>query len=171
MSGRVPSRFRARRVHGVISTDDILPARYKHRTVDPAEFAPHVFENVLPGFAATLREGDALVGDDTFGIGSSREQAVSALLAAGVEAVFAPRFGRIFFRNAWNLGLLAIEVDTAALAEGAELELDLEGGRLAAAGAELAFVPVPADLVEIVRAGGLLARLRLELGNDRSARV
>jgi 3-isopropylmalate/(R)-2-methylmalate dehydratase small subunit len=171
MSARVPSRLRARLVHGVISTDDLLPARYKHRSVDPAEFAPHVFENVRPGFAATLRPGDAIVGDDTFGIGSSREQAVSALLAGGVEAVLAPCFGRIFFRNAWNLGLLAIEVDTAELVERAELELDLEIGRLVAGGAELTFTPVPVHLVDIVRAGGLLARLRLELGSARSTRV
>jgi 3-isopropylmalate/(R)-2-methylmalate dehydratase small subunit len=162
-AGEAERTFRVRRVHGVVSTDDILPARYKHSSVDPADFAPHVFENVQPGFAATIRPGDALVGDDTFGIGSSREQAVSALLAAGVGAVLAPAFGRIFFRNAWNLGLLALELDTTDLVEGSELRVDLEAGRAVAGGREHAFAPVPEDLVEMVRAGGLLARLRTQL--------
>jgi 3-isopropylmalate/(R)-2-methylmalate dehydratase small subunit len=163
--------FRVRRVHGIVSTDDILPARYKHSSVDPADFAPHVFENVRPGFAATIRPGDALVGDDTFGIGSSREQAVSALLAAGVGAVLAPAFGRIFFRNAWNLGLLALELEARDLAEGAEIRIDLEGGRAVAEGREYAFAAVPQDLVEMVRAGGLLARLRRQLSRVEHERV
>src|SRR3954470_22866685 len=105
-----PLILRTRNVAGVISTDDIIPARYKHSFVDPADMAKHVFENLLPGFAATLRTGDVILGSDTFGVGSSREQAVSSLLASGVKAVIAPRFGRIFFRNAWNLGLIAIEI-------------------------------------------------------------
>src|SRR3954470_7689779 len=96
------SSLRVRPIHGVISTDDIIPARYKNMYTDPKVLANHVFENLLPGFAKTLQPADALVGYDTFGIGSSREQAVTSLSAAGVRAIFAPRFGRIFFRNSWN---------------------------------------------------------------------
>src|SRR4051812_4489461 len=107
-----------------MSTDDIIPGRYKHMFTDTAELAKHVFENALPGFAASLQEGDALWSAETFGIGSSREQAVSSLQAAGVRAVLAPRFGRIFFRNSWNLGLIAIEITGPAPAEGEQIDLD-----------------------------------------------
>lgn len=122
-----------------ISTDDILPARYKHMHSDPALLAPHVFENLIP--ALDLRDC-ALVSPVLFGIGSSREQAVSALKAAGVQAVLAPAFGRIFFRNAWNLALPALEREDPG---GDNWELDLTG--------------VPAEMLEMVRCGGLLARL------------
>ncbi len=159
-----PLQLRARRLSGVVSTDDILPARYKHSTVNPAELAPHVFENLLPGFAATLRGGDALVSDATFGIGSSREQAVSSLLAAGVRAVGAPSFGRIFFRNAWNLGLVAVEIPEFSAGDGEAIELDLEGGTVRAGGRVHRFRPIPGELLDTVRAGGLLARIRKEQG-------
>lgn len=123
-----------------VSTDDILPARYKHMHSDPQLLAPHVFENLLPGLDL---QDCALVSPALFGIGSSREQAVSALKAAGVKAVLAPAFGRIFFRNAWNLALPALERGDPG---GAEWELDLSG--------------VPEEMLEMVRYGGLLERLR-----------
>ncbi|MEZ0090325.1 hypothetical protein [Streptacidiphilus sp. EB129] len=157
--------LKVRRVEGEISTDDIIPARYKHRFTDPALMAPHVFENRLPGLAATFRPGDALVSRDIFGIGSSREQAVSALLAAGVRLVVAPEFGRIFYRNCWNLGLpaveaaveAAVETEKSALpAEGARVALDLTRGRLTGPGVSVPFRPPAPMMIEMVRAGGLL---------------
>jgi 3-isopropylmalate dehydratase small subunit len=111
----VDSAHRIRIGPGPVSTDDIIPGRYKHMYTDPKELAPHVFENLLPGFARSLSPGDAIYCPDTFGIGSSREQAVTSLLAAGVVVVLAPRFGRIFFRNAWNLGLLVLEASHKAM--------------------------------------------------------
>lgn len=159
-------RFRIRRLAGPVSTDDIIPAKYKHMYADPAALAPHLFENSLPGFAATLQAGDALVCDRIFGIGSSREQAVSALLAAGVACVIAPSFGRIFFRNAWNLGLLAVTAETAALREGAPVELDLAAGTIRTGEAELAFPPVPAEMRRILAAGGLLRFIQNHGGLD-----
>jgi 3-isopropylmalate/(R)-2-methylmalate dehydratase small subunit len=156
---------RVRRLTGAISTDDILPARYKHMYTDPKDLAPHVFENILPGWAATVRPGDALVSTDIFGIGSSREQAVSALLAAGVSAVFAPRFGRIFFRNAWNLGLCAIEL-ACPFAEGEQLTLDLAAGHVSDAAGALVFAAPPPRMIELYQSGGLLALLA-----QRSSRV
>jgi 3-isopropylmalate/(R)-2-methylmalate dehydratase small subunit len=143
---------------GPMSTDDILPARYKHMYTDPADLAPHVFENILPGWAATVRPGDAIVSSDIFGIGSSREQAVSALLAAGIQAVFAPRFGRIFFRNAWNLGLCAIEL-VCPFAEGSEVTLDLAAGVVRDTATTLTFAAPPPRMIELYRSGGLLALL------------
>jgi 3-isopropylmalate/(R)-2-methylmalate dehydratase small subunit len=150
---------RVRRIAGTVSTDDILPARYKHSTTDPDELAAHVFEYARPDLASTLRAGDILVGDQVFGIGSSREQAVSALKAAGVAAVLAPAFGRIFFRNAWNLGVPALEIVAPELAEGAEIAIDLDGGSCATAAGSAWFAPVPRALIEMVESGGLLARI------------
>ncbi|GAA4625796.1 hypothetical protein [Cellulomonas oligotrophica] len=149
------SVHRVVRVPGVISTDDIIPARYKHMYVDSAQLAPHVFEHRIPGLAEELMTGDAVVGDATFGVGSSREQAVSALLAAGVRAVIAPSFGRIFYRNCWNLGLPAVEAPTSALT-GSVLDLSLEDGVLRDGTTSVVFARPPDMMLDMVRAGGLL---------------
>lgn len=152
--------IRVRRIAGVLSTDDIIPARYKHMFTDPVQLAPHVFEGRFPGFAATLEPGDALVSTDLFGIGSSREQAVSSLLACGVRAVIAPEFGRIFFRNSWNLGLPAIQADGSAFPDGARLTVELEAGRFSGAPYLPSFAAPPPLLLEMVKAGGLLELIR-----------
>jgi 3-isopropylmalate/(R)-2-methylmalate dehydratase small subunit len=149
-------RYRVRRISGEISTDDIIPARYKHMYTDPAQLSPHVFENRFPGLAATFRDGDALVGADIVGIGSSREQAVSALVACGVRLVVAPEFGRIFYRNCWNLGLPAVEADPSAFAEGQLVGVDLARGVFLGEGNLPAFRPPAAMMIDMVRAGGLL---------------
>jgi 3-isopropylmalate/(R)-2-methylmalate dehydratase small subunit len=156
-------RLRVRPLSGVISTDDIIAGRYKHMFTDPAELGKHVFESLLPGFAATLRQGDALYSVDTFGVGSSREQAVSALMAAGVVAVIAPRFGRIFFRNAWNLGLFPIEMDGLSLTESQLVDLDVTAGKLIGSFGEVAFTPPPAAMLEMAAAGGLLSLVQQRL--------
>ena len=169
------TEHRVRIVSGVISTDDVIPGRYKHMYTDPRELAPHVFENLLPGFAASLEPGDALYCADIFGIGSSREQAVSSLMAAGVGAVIARRFGRIFFRNAWNLGLPAIELRNADLVEGERVALDLERGSIwrgdphGAAGC-IAFEAPPGEMLRMLRAGGLLACVAARFAAGERAR-
>jgi len=153
--------YRVRRVPGMVSTDDIIPARYKHMHTDPALLAPHLFEAYLPGFVDTLEPGDAIVGDSVFGIGSSREQAVSTLLANGIGLVIAPRFGRILFRNCWNLALPAIEADTERLTEGARISVDLEHGEIRGEGTTLATFPAPPPfLLEMIGQGGLLPRVQ-----------
>ena len=152
-----PGRYRVRRVSGVISTDDLIAGRHKHSTTDAAALAQHLLEDRMPGFAATVRTGDAIVADAIFGIGSSREQAVSALLAAGIRLVIAPAYGRIFFRNCWNLGLPAIDgCAKFPLAEGDELEVDLSTGRLWAWGNCWHFGAVPREMLQLLDAGGLL---------------
>lgn len=159
-----PTTHRVRRISGVISTDDIIPARYKHMHTDPDLLAPHLFEAYRPGFAATLQPGDALVSDTIFGIGSSREQAVSTLLANGVGAVLAPSFGRILFRNCWNLALPAIELDTDLLVEGSEITLDLAAGQVRTAGQVLTTFPPPsAFLLDMSTGGGLLRQIARSL--------
>ena len=163
-----PQVFRVRRIGGTISTDDIIPARYKHMYTDPVQLAPHLFEAYQPGFVDTLEPGDALVGDEIFGIGSSREQAVTTLLASGLRLVLAPRFGRILFRNCWNLGLPAIEVDTRALPDGARIEVDLHQGEVRCAGAVAArFAVPPAFLLDMVDRGGLLRVVESSLVREK----
>lgn len=159
----IRQNLRVRPITGTISTDDIIPGRYKHSLINPADLAHHVFENLLPGFAQTLQPGDVLLCDSTFGIGSSREQAVSSLLAAGVVAVFAPSFGRIFFRNSWNLGLLAIELEQLPAAAGDRVHLDLHQGCVITPAGVGRFLPPPAEMIRMVEQGGLLAQLRAQL--------
>jgi 3-isopropylmalate/(R)-2-methylmalate dehydratase small subunit len=153
------SAHRIRIVPGPVSTDDIIPGRYKHMYTDPKQMAPHVFENLLPGFAQSISAGDAIHCSETFGIGSSREQAVSALLAAGVAVVLAPSFGRIFFRNAWNLGLLVLEVEGLLVAEGARIKIDLMAGQIVTQSAIKYFQPPPREMLAMRSEGGLLARI------------
>ena len=161
------SRYRVRLLNGVISTDDIIPGRYKHMFTDPKDLVNHVFENLLPDFGATLRPGDALFSDSLFGIGSSREQAVSSLAAAGIRAVVAPCFGRIFFRNAWNLSLPAIELDPmpSVIAEGEQVSIDLSAGTLLASGGKFRFAPPTSQMLEMLEQGGLLALVQKRLKN------
>lgn len=158
--------YRVRCISGVVSTDDIIPGRYKHMYTDPAKLAQHVFENRFPGLAETFQPGDIIVATDTFGIGSSREQAVSSLIAAGVRAIFAPRFGRIFFRNSWNLGLLAIEVEAHDFQEGDRVELDVKGGQAISSSGKALFSPPPTKILEMVAAGGLLAQIEAKIGTE-----
>lgn len=156
--------YRLRRVSGVVSTDDIIPARYKHMETDPAKLAPHLFESFLPNFQDTIKPGDVLVCDETFGIGSSREQAVSTLLANGIQFVLAPEFGRIFFRNCWNLALPAIEVDVEGLDEGTHCAIDIQDGLLqTSTGIARRFHKIPPFLLAMREAGGLLEDLKVRM--------
>jgi 3-isopropylmalate/(R)-2-methylmalate dehydratase small subunit len=152
------------RLSGTLSTDDILPARYKHTTTDPFELATHVFEYAQPGLASRLRADEILVADGTFGIGSSREQAVSALKAAGVIAVLAPAFGRIFFRNCWNLGMPAIEVMVPSLEDGDRVTIDLVRGICLSDDGAVEFQSINETLIKMVEAGGLLAQVAAGAG-------
>lgn len=165
------STHRVRRISGVVSTDDIIPARYKHMHTDPDLLAPHLFEAYRPGLAATLQAGDALVSDGIFGIGSSREQAVSTLLANGISLVVAPNFGRILFRNCWNLALPAVEADTTALTEGSSITLDLAKGEIRCEGSVVTRFPAPSVfLLDMIESGGLLAQVEKNLQKGSSLR-
>lgn len=163
-----PMTVRIRIIEGPISTDDIIPGKYKHMYTDPRDMAKHVFENRYPGLAATLEAGDALYCREIFGIGSSREQAVTSLLAAGVVAVIAPHFGRIFFRNCWNLGLLPIKLPQADLMDGEAVRIDLNAGALVGDSGRHTFNPPPQFMLDMRAEGGLLAGVRTRLEGHRS---
>lgn len=146
-----------------IDTDQLAPGAYMKLGIEG--IAPHCLEGVRPEFAAQVRPGDVIAAGPNFGIGSSREQAAAALVQLGVRAVIAPSFSGLFFRNAFNLGLLLLTCPQAGeLREGEQVALDLQQMQvLRADGSRLACDPIPAFLLEMVQAGGLLKLLRRRL--------
>lgn len=148
-----------------VNTDVIFPGRYTYARMEPEEMAKHALEDLDPEFAKGVRPGDVIVAGKNFGMGSSREQAAVCLVAAGVGAVIAKSFARIFFRNAINNGLLALELPEAvdAIQHGDEVELDPERGILRHKGREYRFPPLPETVLAILRDGGLIPHLRKKL--------
>lgn len=146
-----------------IDTDVIYPGRYLNIT-DREKTAEHLFELAWPDIRGRIRPGDLLVGGKNFGCGSSREQATAAVKFAGVGAVVAVSFARIFFRNSINLGLPAV-VSAQAVAgaqQDHELEIDLAGGciRNLSTGIDYAAAPLDPRAVELIEAGGLIPYLK-----------
>lgn len=143
-----------------VNTDVIAPGKYLR--LSAAEIAGHVMEGIDPTFADKVQPGDIIVAGKNFGCGSSRESAPDALRLAGIGAIIAPFFGRIFFRNSINLGLPVIECDDEGeIAEGAIIELDLDGGTITnlTSGKIFTFPPLPPHLVQLLNAGGLVPYL------------
>ena len=146
-----------------INTDVIFPGRYTYTVShDPAELARHALEDLDPAFAARVQPGDVIVGGRNWGNGSSREQAVTCLVAAGVRAVIAASFARIYYRNAINNGLLVIQCPDILphLVTGDTLELDTENARLMCSAGAFDFPRLPASVQGIMEAGGLIAYLK-----------
>ncbi|QSZ67074.1 3-isopropylmalate dehydratase [Methanofollis aquaemaris] len=139
-----------------IDTDLIIAGRYL-RTKDRSVWAGHAFEDLDPALAGRLR-GAVIVAGPNFGCGSSREQAPVALKEAGVVAVAAPTFARIFFRNAVNIGLPVLECEVPCQ-EGETVRFDLEEGWVEAAGVRRPLRPLSPRMREILRAGGLVPYL------------
>jgi len=136
-----------------IDTDVIIAGRYL-RTKDRSIWATHIFEDLDPGIAPRLN-GAVIVAGKNFGCGSSREQAAIALREAGVVAVIAPSFARIFFRNAINIGLPLIECDLSC-EEGSEVSFDLTKGWVEAGGKRHPIRPLSVRMQDILKAGGLV---------------
>ena len=145
-----------------ISTDLIAPGRYFHLRSDLNELAKHVLEDADPQFASKVGKGDIVAGGRNFGLGSSREHAPAIIKLAGVSCVVAKSFARIFFRNAINIGLPAIECDTDKIASGDELEIDLEKGvvRDITKRIDLKFAPLPKAMTQILADGGLVGHIK-----------
>ena len=116
-----------------VNTDVIFPGKYTYTLTDPAELAAHALEDLDPAFAREVRPGDVIVAGRNWGCGSSREQAVSALKAAGVSVIIAASFSRIYFRNCINQGLLPVALP--ALRElvhtGDTIAIDRAAGQIA----------------------------------------
>lgn len=140
-----------------INTDFILPGKYLELT-DPEEIRKHAMEGIDPEFVNQVHPGDVLIGGRNFGLGSSREQAPMALKYSGVAAVIAERFARIFYRNAANLGLPALECPNVSkeIKTGDTVEVDISAGTIIVNDEkELEFIPVPEFMMEILEIGGL----------------
>ena len=144
-----------------ISTDLIAPGRYYHLRSNLPELAKHVLEDADPEFAGKMNSGDFVVGGRNFGLGSSREHAPLIIKLAGASAVMAKTFARIFYRNAINIGLPAIECDTDKIEQGDELEVDLHSGKIInkTQGTEIPFSPLPPVMTTILQDGGLAAHI------------
>jgi 3-isopropylmalate/(R)-2-methylmalate dehydratase small subunit len=142
-----------------VDTDVIIPARYL-MTSDPDELAAHIMEDIDPDFTKKVTPGDIIVAGKNFGCGSSREHAPIAIKAAGVKAVVAESFARIFYRNAINIGLALVEAPEASqeTETGDILEIDTdEGGVLnTRTGESYSSRPFPPYVQQIIDAGGLM---------------
>jgi 3-isopropylmalate/(R)-2-methylmalate dehydratase small subunit len=141
-----------------ISTDHIIPGKYAYLRSNLPELAKHVMEDADPLFASRVKPGDFIVGGNNFGLGSSREHAPLVIKMAGVKAILAKSVARIFFRNAINLGLPVLVCNTDDIANGDQLEIELEAGiiRNKTNGKQLTFGKIPDVMLKILDEGGLL---------------
>jgi 3-isopropylmalate/(R)-2-methylmalate dehydratase small subunit len=145
-----------------ISTDLISPGRYFHLRSDLPELAKHAMEDADPSFTSRIKPGDFIVAGKDFGLGSSREHAPLVIKMSGVSAVLAKSVARIFFRNAFNIGLPVLICDTDKINDGDELEIDLEAGSIKnlSTGAELTFGNIPEVMLQILNEGGLVPYIK-----------
>ena len=148
-----------------INTDVIFPGKYTYTLTDPKDMAAHALEDLDPGFAAEVQPGDVIVAGRNWGCGSSREQAVTCLKSAGVGAIIAVSFARIFYRNAINTGLPAIVCPEAveAIEAGQEVCLDLTAGEIRCPAGTFTFPSFPPSVAQILADGGLIPHLRKAL--------
>jgi len=146
-----------------INTDLIVPGKYLELT-DPYEMAQHAMEGSDPDFPKKVSKGDIVIGGKNFGCGSSREHAALALRYLDLGAVVAESFARIFYRNAINVGIPALECPgiTEVVEEGDTIEIDLTGGiiTIKSTGDKLGFTPVPEFMVKVLNDGGLVPYLK-----------
>jgi len=171
--GGAAAGHRVWRLPADVDTDALAPAPWMKYGAEV--IARHCLESLRPQFALQARPGDVIVAGANFGIGSAREQAASALTHLGIAAVIAPSYGGLFYRNAFNVGLpLLVCRDAEAIGDGETVVFDLdsaivrcvadvEGHTVGQQGPLLCCDPIPAFLLEMVRAGGLLPQLKRRL--------
>ncbi len=158
-----------------INTDVIYPGKYTYELFSPEEMAKHALEDFDPSFAENVRQGDIVIAGRNFGCGSSREQAVSCMKHAGVAAIVAPSFARLYYRNSINQALHVIVCPEAAdfarenkdQLQLGEAEIDLALGRIAIGGREFSFTPMAGKALEIFEAGGLEPYTKNRLESSR----
>lgn len=148
-----------------IDTDVIIAARYLNSS-DPEHLAKYVMEDADPEFPKKLKKGDIIVAGENFGCGSSREHAPIALKAAGIAAVVAPSFARIFYRNAFNMGLPIFELpESLEIKEGEEISINLDKGEITNNRTKKTykFIPIPPFMQELIATGGLINYAKAEM--------
>ena len=149
-----------------VDTDVLAPGHAMKHGID--RIATYCLESVRPEFASQVRPGDVIVAGPNFGIGSSREQAAAVLVRLGVAAVIAPSFSGLYFRNAFNVGLLLLTCpDADVLQEAERVTLDTQNlAVISGTGQRLACEPIPEFLLDMVRSGGLMNQLRIRFGKE-----
>jgi len=148
-----------------IDTDLIIAARYLNSS-DPHHLAKYVMEDADPEFAAKVQPGDIIVAGENFGCGSSREHAPIALKAAGVSAIVAKSFARIFYRNAFNMGLPIFELDESGqIKQGDLIKINMEQGTIEDLDQKqtFKFTPIPDFMQELISTGGLINYAKQEM--------
>ena len=156
-----------------IDTDLIIAARYLN-TSEPSELAKYVMEDADPEFVSKMNPGDIIVAGENFGCGSSREHAPIALKAAGINAIIAPTFARIFYRNAFNMGLPIFELEEAAeINEGDTVRIDMAAGEVinVSQAKTYKFTPIPEFMQELVNTGGLIEFAKNEIKNSNEIKA
>ncbi len=151
-----------------INTDVIFPGKYTYTVSDPNEMAQYAMEDLDPEFAENVKENDIVVGGKNFGCGSSREQAAVCIKMAGVGAVIAKSFSRLYFRNCVNNGLPVIVSAEAvdAIENGEEIEVNMDEGTITCNAGVIKFPPLPAEVRGIFDDGGLIPHTKKILGTD-----
>jgi 3-isopropylmalate/(R)-2-methylmalate dehydratase small subunit len=148
-----------------VNTDVIFPGKYTYSISDPKEMARHALEDLDPTFVADVRPGDIIVAGKNWGCGSSREQAVICLKEAGVGAIVARSFARIYFRNCINQALPIVTCDAVDGVEpGQEITIDFATGTVRTPAGEYSFPPLSSEVMDILNAGGLIPYVRKQLG-------
>ncbi|MGF6768212.1 3-isopropylmalate/(R)-2-methylmalate dehydratase small subunit [Paraburkholderia sp. GAS199] len=162
------STHRVWRVGADIDTDALAPGAYMKFGIE--EIARHCLQRQRADFAANVKAGDIVVAGPGFGIGSSREQAPAALVHLGVRAVVAPSYSGLFFRNAFNVGLVLLTcAEAETIAEGEHIAIDPLHGRITREdGQTLLCDPLPAFLLDMANAGGLFNLLRQRYGAKKA---
>jgi len=153
-----------------VDTDQIIPARYLNVS-DPAHLARHVMEDADPTFPEKVKPGDIIVAGENFGCGSSREHAPIAIKASGIACVVAKSFARIFYRNAFNMGLPIFESPAlfSLVSTGDEIEIDGDRGVitiLSTVPREVRVEPIPPFMQELIKAGGLMRYIAAQKKNN-----
>jgi len=152
-----------------INTDYIISGKYKFKSNDMEVMAHYAMEELDPEYYNKVKpEGGFLVAGTNFGMGSSREQAPLVLIHSNTKAVLAKSFARIFYRNAINTGLPVVECDTDRIAQGDELEIDLQSGivKNLTQGTEIEFPPLPPVMAQLLTDGGLAEHFKKHGGFD-----
>ncbi|MFA5362032.1 MAG: 3-isopropylmalate dehydratase small subunit [Candidatus Omnitrophota bacterium] len=142
-----------------INTDFIISGRYKFSITDMKELAKHIMEDIDPEFSKKIIPGESvIVAGENFGMGSSREQAPLVIKEAGIVAVLAKSFARIFYRNSFNIGLPLIETDTDKIEENDVLQIDLNKGRISdlTSETEVKIKPFPPFMQKLLQEGGVV---------------